>query len=253
MQAERVCGYAWRSICDWHAVDIGGADPLPRIQAEALLHLAPVWQLPHRIGDFAALGIRRIVAFSSTSRFTKSASSCVEERSLAEKLAEAEARLAAECDRHGIAWTFLRPTLTYGDGQDKNIARIAAFIRRFGFFPIAGPANGRRQPGHAADLAAACHIALDCPAALRRAYNLAGGEVLTYREMVEAVFRAQGKTPFIIRLPLMMWRLAAHVSRLLGSNVAINMGMVRRMNADLVFDDAEARRDLGYAPRAFRP
>lgn len=235
MQAERVCGYAWRSICvtgatsqlatfllprlrqegvavhafgrnppaasaadiNWHAVDIGGADPLPRIQAEA--------------------------------------------------------RLAAECDRYGIAWTFLRPTFTYGDGQDKNIARIAAFIRRFVFSPIAGPANGRRQSVHAADLAAACHIALDCPAALRPAYNLAGGEVLTYRELVEAIFRAQGKTPFIIRLPLMMWRLAAHFSRLLGSNVAINMGMVRRMNADLVFDDAEARRDLGYAPRAFRP
>ncbi|MCL4681881.1 MAG: NAD-dependent epimerase/dehydratase family protein [Rhodocyclaceae bacterium] len=291
MQGEKPRGCTWRSICvtgatsqlatfllprliesgiavhafsrnppvtstagvDWYTVDIGSGAGLPVIRAEGLLHLATIWLLPPRIGDFAALGVGRIVAFSSTSRFTKIHSRYAGERRLAEKLAQAETRFAKECDRYGIGWTVLRPTLIYGGGNDLNVTRIASFVRRFGFFPVAGPANGLRQPVHAADLAAACLAALDSPAALQHGYNLSGGEALTYRNMVAVIFRAQGRTPRIIQLPLFVWRLAAYLSRMSGSGAAINMGMVHRMNEDLVFDNAEARRDLGYAPRAFWP
>lgn len=89
-----------------------------------------------------------------------------------------------------MGWVILRPTLIYGRGRDRNITVIARFIRRFGFFPVLGRATGLRQPVHAEDVALACHRALEAPAATNRAYNISGGETVTYREMVRRVFLA---------------------------------------------------------------
>ena len=86
-------------------------------------------------------------------------------------------------------YTIFRPTLIYGVGRDRNVADIARFAKRFGVFPILGKGLGLRQPVHAADLAEACILAVDSSASFNRIYNLSGGETLTYREMVERVFR----------------------------------------------------------------
>ena len=91
-------------------------------------------------------GACRVVALSSTSRFTKDDSSDPEEQAIALRLADAEARVQAWAASHGVEWVILRPTLIYGLGRDKNIAEIARFIRRFGFFPLFGKAKGLRQP-----------------------------------------------------------------------------------------------------------
>lgn len=238
----------------WLRAELEGAAALPAMPGvEILVHLAPLWLLPPRVADFAQAGVRRILAFGSTSRDTKAASAEAGEQALAARLAEAEGALAEACARHGIAWTLFRPTLTYGSGRDENVAFIRRFVSRFGFFPLAGEARGLRQPVHADDLAAACVAALDCPAAFNRAYNLGGGECLSYRRMVEAVFRAAGRAPRLISLPLPLWRLVLLCGRALPGVPSIGTEMVLRMNSDMVFDIDAARRDFGYAPRPFQP
>lgn len=238
----------------WVQADLQGDAPLPPLPGvQALVHLAPLWLLPPHVAAFSAMGVRRIVAFGSTSRFTKAHSASDAERHLAARLAAAEGALAAACHEHAVAWTVFRPTLTYGSGRDGNIAFIARFVRRFGFFPLAGRAEGLRQPVHADDLAAACVAALQCPATCNRAYNLPGGQALSYRRMVEAVFRAGGRTPRFVSLPLPLWRAAMSALALLPRAPRVGLEMAVRMNADMVFDFEEARRDFGYAPRPFQP
>jgi nucleoside-diphosphate-sugar epimerase len=146
----------------------------------------------------------------------------------------------------------LRPTLIYGLGRDKNIAEIARFIRRFGFFPLLGKAMGLRQPVHAEDVAGACVAALKAPLAVNRAYNISGGETLPYREMVRRVFAALQKRPRLLTIPLVVFRMAVACLRLFRRYRNWSAAMAERMNRDLVFDHAEAARDLGYAPRPFR-
>ena len=98
----------------------------------------------------------------------------------------------------GVDWVILRPTLIYGLGQDKNISEIVRLIRRFGFFPLVGQAKGLRQPVHAEDVATACLSALEKTDVVNRAYNLSGGETLSYREMINRVFTALGRRPRLI-------------------------------------------------------
>jgi nucleoside-diphosphate-sugar epimerase len=213
--------------------------------------LAPIWVLPDYFGVLMRFGVKRVVALSSTSVFTKESSADPAERALACRLAEAESRLGEWGRTNGIDVTILRSTLIYGLGRDKNISAIALFIRRFGFFPLLSAAQGLRQPLHATDVAAACLAALQRSTAGQRSYNLSGGETLTYRDMVTRVFAALHKPVRLVSVPAWIFRLAVAGLRTVPRFRHWSPEMARRMNTDLVFNHSEAARDLSFAPRGF--
>lgn len=212
----------------------------------------PLWVLPEQLDAIGRLGARHVIAVGSTSRYTKMDSHDPAEQDTAARLALGEERLIEWASRNGVAWTLLRPTLMYGLGIDRNVSEIARFIRRFGFFPVLGTASGRRQPVHIEDVAQACIAALQAPAAVDRSYNLSGGEVLTYREMVTRVFAALGRQPRLLPIPLAAFRVGIAVLRHVPRCGGWSATMALRMNEDLVFDHADASRDLGFRPRGFQ-
>jgi len=216
------------------------------------ISLAPIWVLPNFFALFEACGARRVVALSSTSRFSKIDSLNPVERKLARELVEGENKLQQWAEKNGIQWIILRPTMIYSMWRDKNISVIARFITRFGFFPIFGQAHGRRQPIHADDVAATCLSALYAIKADNRSYNISGGETLSYRELVCRVFAALGRSPRFLSLPLSLFRVALAFLRCLPSYRHWTLAMVDRMNRDLVFDHSEAVADLQYQPKMFR-
>jgi nucleoside-diphosphate-sugar epimerase len=129
--------------------------------ADAIL-LAPV------LGRLFKASLKRVVVFSSTSVITKLDSEVAAERELLRMLADAEQKIVAACTQAGVDWTILRPTLIYGAGRDVNITPLSRLIRRFGFMPLVGGANGLRQPVHAEDPAIA---AAASPAAANKFYR----------------------------------------------------------------------------------
>ncbi len=219
--------------------------------ADRVVSLIPVWLLPAALPSLRSSGMQRLIAVSSTSRFTKAASSDAAERAVAARIAEAEAAVVAECEAHGVRWTLLRPTLIYAEGRDHNVSRLARLIARFGVLPLYGRGEGRRQPVHADDLAAGVRAALDCPAAEHRAFDVPGGETLTYRAMCVRIFEALGRRPRLLSLPPVLWRAGFALASPWLPGAGASMG--ERMAEDLVFDAAPARAAFGWAPRAFRP
>ena len=220
-------------------------------EAATVFSLSPIWLLPAALPALKARGMVRLVAFSSTSVFTKAGSDDESERRTAQKLADGEAAVIAFCEANDVAWTILRPTMIYAEGQDQNVTRLARLIERLGFLPLAGQGEGLRQPVHAQDLAAGALAAAQSPAARDKAYDLPGGETLTYRQMSERIFDALGKRPRILTPPQWLWRLGFIVAIPFLPGATAQMG--RRMSADLVFGAGPAERDLEWAPRPFRP
>lgn len=216
------------------------------------LCVAPIWVLPQYFDMIEAFGAHRVVALSSTSLFVKDDSSNDDERKIARCLAEGERALSVWAEAKGIEWVILRPTLIYGRGRDKNLTEIVRFVRRWGFFPILGQAAGLRQPVRAEDVAAVCVAALTVSTAANRAYNISGGETLSYRDMVGRIFRAIGKSPRLVTVPRWLFRLVVTTVRVLPRYRHWTMEMAERMNRDLVFDHADAARDLGYSPGLFQ-
>ncbi|MDC7986371.1 NAD-dependent epimerase/dehydratase family protein [Rhodoplanes sp. TEM] len=215
--------------------------------------LAPIWGVPELFGRLEAHGVRHIVALSSTSVLTKASAGDPGEQAVAARLAAGEQRLIAWAEPRGIAWTILRPTLIWGHGRDGNVSRIAAIVRRVGAFPVLGEAAGRRQPIHADDVATACLAALAAPAAAGHVYAITGGETLRYRDMVERVFAALGRTPRIVSVPLPLIRAGIALARWLPGGADLTPGMAERMNRDLVFDASPAANDFGFAARGVAP
>lgn len=215
------------------------------------ISLAPILVLPKYFTMMEAHGVRRLVVLSTTSRFTKVSSSDQTEQELVRQIEQAEEQVQQWCAQRGIEWIILRPTLIYGCGQDRNIAEITRFIRRFGFFPVFGKACGLRQPIHVQDVAGACLATLQTSTPANRAYNISGAETLTYREMVLRIFRLLGKRPLIIPIPLWMFRASVFVLRVIPRYSKWSSAMAERMNADMVFDHSEVRRDFEFAPRNF--
>lgn len=236
-------GVAWRNFSDLHAASAN--------QMDQWICVAPIWVLPEYFPLLETSGIRRVVALSSTSRFTKEDSTNPEERAMALRLADAEERIQMWAENRGVEWVILRPTLIYGYGIDKNIAEIARFIRRFHFFPLLDKAKGLRQPIHASDVAAACMSALQMPSAANRAYSISGGETVTYREMVTRIFAALERRPRLLIVPLWIFHIAVVMLRRWPRYQQWSTAMAERMNSDLVFDCTEARRDFGFNPRSF--
>jgi nucleoside-diphosphate-sugar epimerase len=135
--------------------------------------------------------------------------------------------------------------------MDRNVTIVARFIRRFGFFPLLGSGKGYRQPVHADDVAAACIAVLNRPVAFNRDYNLSGGQTLTFREMVEAIFLALDMKPRIVVIPRMLM-LPLIMAACTQTYRHINKEMIERVNTDMCFDSSDAQRDFGYSPRKFR-
>lgn len=235
----------------WIAGDLEAQEEIAFPFADTVLSLCPIWLLPKALPGLAAAGVRRVVAFSSTSVSGKAQSSNPEERAVAARLAAAEADVRRLCEAHQIAWTLLRPTLIYSEGHDGNVSRLAGLAERFKVLPLAGSGRGLRQPVHAEDLAWAAMAAAASPLTPGRAYDLPGGETLTYKAMVERIFLGLDRTPRIICAPVLLWRLGLRIAgdRLPGATAA----MGERMNQDLTFDGEPASRDFGWAPRMFKP
>jgi nucleoside-diphosphate-sugar epimerase len=236
----------------WVQADLTGPDLAAKLPACAtVLSLSPIWHLPAALGALKARGMERLVAFSSTSVFTKAASPDAYELGVVRRLADGEEAVRAFCAFNEVAWTILRPTLIYAEGQDQNVSRLARLIGKLGFLPLAGGGEGLRQPVHADDLAAGAIAAAASAAAENKAYDLPGGETLTYRAMAERVFEGLDRRPRVLPLPEGLWRLGFVLARPFLPGATAQMGA--RMSENLTFDGAAATADFGWNPRPFRP
>jgi nucleoside-diphosphate-sugar epimerase len=234
---------------DWFEWDMNQPPPQRGRGFQSVVHAAPLWLLPRHLPALAAEGTRRVVCYSSTSVLTKRSSASGADRGLAGRLDKAERAVRDESDRLNLATTIFRPTMIYGYGRDENITTIARFILRYGFFPVAGAAAGKRQPIHAADAATAAGAVLEETRTFGKTYHIAGGETLGYRAMVKRIFEALDRPVRIAGLPTRLYKLLLAASGLLGTGLTASMA--ERMNQDMAFDTSSARDDFGFSPEGF--
>lgn len=232
----------------------GGFDAMPALpaQVDAVFSCGPLDRFA-RWYELAAIDAARVVAFGSTSIEVKRGSSDPEERAVAQRLREGEQRVFEIAAARGAHATLLRPTLVYGTGRDRTLSRIAATAQRWGRLLLPRNAHGLRQPVHVDDLATAAFAAVSAEAAHGRAYALPGGETLTYRDMVARVLACLQPSPRLVEVPSPLFQIALGLAQLAGHGTGLGQAAVARMRSDLVFDPTPAQRDLGHAPRTFRP
>lgn len=198
-------------------------------------------------------GLRRVIAISTSSLYTKLDSADPAERALVGGIKQSEDALKALCNERDIALLLLRPTLIYGCGLDQNISRMARLVQRYRFLPLAGKASGLRQPIHADDLASIGLAALEAEKLENMESPVGGGSVLSYREMAEKVFTAFSLKPRLVSIPPGLLATLARMASWLPGSEGLNAEFAYRQNRDFVFDDAELRQVLTFKTRPFSP
>ncbi|MEP6634525.1 MAG: NAD-dependent epimerase/dehydratase family protein, partial [Luteimonas sp.] len=113
----------------WLRGDLAGVAGVPD-EVDAIFSCGP---LDHFADWYARGSVRaaRVVAFGSTSVEVKSGSADAQERDIAARLREGERRVFDTASAQGAAATIFRPTLVYGAGRDRTLARIVAIARRW--------------------------------------------------------------------------------------------------------------------------
>ncbi|KAF1726239.1 SDR family oxidoreductase [Pseudoxanthomonas japonensis] len=238
----------WSNV-QWLTGEFAGIDGLPA-RVDVIFSTGPLDGFAQWYGR-GLVAAPRVVAFGSTSLDTKQASGDAYERDIVARLQAAERLVFDTASATGASATLLRPTLVYGAGRDQTLSRIAAMARRMGFFVLPRGAEGRRQPVHVDDLAAAALAVVDAPATHGQAYALPGGEILAYREMVARTLAALDPPATLWQLPMPVFRAVLSFARMAGAMRGLSDDAVARMREDLVFDATPARNDFGYAPRQF--
>jgi nucleoside-diphosphate-sugar epimerase len=236
---------------EWFEGDLAAPERLNLPPFRTLYCTAHVGLLATALPFLSGASLTRVVAFTSTSIATKMDSEIPAERESVRMWAEAEQQLIGACQRLGVGWTVLRPTIIYDEGRDANITRLSRLIERLGFMPLAGSGSGLRQPVHAEDLAIGALAAAASSMAVNKIYAIPGRDTISYHEMVGRIFDGMQRRRRIVAVPASLWRVAFAMAGPFISNANVAMG--NRMAKDMIFDPTPAMQDFGWSPRGFRP
>lgn len=225
--------------------------------AIVFIHTAPIWLLPDHIETLYSLGVKRIIAFSSSSIEGKSNSTSQYEQTTIHALQNAENKCLERCTQFKMHVTIFRPTMIYGYGKGANISLIAKTVKKIHCFPVVTNAYGLRRPVHVDDLAKAVTLAMFQPQTYNKTYNLSGGEEFSYLQMVQRIIKASNTRAAVLPLPAFLYRLGlsliSTLSSIFGKKLDIDPAMATRMREHLNFDSTDAKIDFNYSPNIFLP
>jgi nucleoside-diphosphate-sugar epimerase len=136
-------------------------------------------------------------------------------------------KLAAEAVVRACAipWVIMRPPTVYGPRDRDNLIKVFR-IARSGLAPVFGDGSMELSAVYAPDLAEALALAGYSPATTTRTYYPNHPEILTSRQLVEAIGRAMGRRVRVVGLPESVARrilaLTGSTARLLGRTTILN-------------------------------
>lgn len=187
-------------------------------------------------------GIQRAIFISTTAIFTQLNAKSKQVRTAAE--------LAIESS--GLRYTILRPTMIYGSPRDRNMWRLIRFMRLSPIVPVFGDGKFLQQPIYVDDVAAAILGCLKSDATIGRSYNIAGKHPLTYNEVIDTIARLMNKRIWKLHVPSKPVVSLLALFERMRIPFPIKAEQVLRLNENKDFGYAEAQRDFGFNPLAFK-
>lgn len=147
--------------------------------------------------------------------------------------------------------TILRPTMIFGTESDRNMCRLLRFLKRSPIIPVFGSGKYLQQPVYVEDLVSALIGASRVDETIGQAYNVSGGEALTFNEVIDTACRLMGRKVLKVHLPMKPVVGSLRVAEKLPLPLPVKSEQILRLNEDKSFCHGEAVKDFGYAPLTF--
>ena len=101
----------------------------------------------------------------------------------------------------GIPWTIFRPSIIFGPG-DGFINVLAGLVRSFPIIPVVGSGQSKFQPVAVEEVAESFARAVADPTTIGQTYELGGGKIYTYEQLLDVIAAKLGKRKRKVHVPV---------------------------------------------------
>jgi NADH dehydrogenase len=148
--------------------------------------------------------------------------------------------------------TIIRPSVVFGP-EDHFTNRFAGLARISPMLPLIGGGLTKLQPVYVGDVATAIADAVDGKTKPGATYEIGGPEVMTMREVLEAILRVTERNSALVSLPFALARLQAFFLQFAPGDLKLTPDQVELLRSDNVVSDAAKAagltlEGLGIAP-----
>lgn len=212
---------------------------------DTLVHIAGIhWS--REVAEAAAYNkVRRLICVHTTGIYSKY-------KEAGEEYRHIDDFVYKTCKDNDIKLSILRPTMIYGNVNDKN---VITFIKMVDKLPIMPTVNGARydlQPVHFADLGQAYFdVLMNEDKTAGNDYVLSGKEPIQLRDMFKIMGENLGKKVRFISCPYWIAITGAVIIYGITFKKIDMREKVQRLCEPRAYEHEEAARDFGYAPRDF--
>jgi NADH dehydrogenase len=131
----------------------------------------------------------------------------------------------------------MRPSIVFGP-EDQFTNRFAALARMAPALPLIGGGITKMQPVYVGNVATAVADAVDGKAKPGATYELGGPEVLTFREIIEAILEITDRKRALVSLPFGLAKLQALFLQFAPGALKLTPDQVELLKTDKVVSDA---------------
>ena len=161
-----------------------------------------------------------------------------------------DSKLAAEkiLKRSELNYTILRPTPVYGKGDDKNFISVFNLVKKYPAIPAI---ECIMQPVHVDDVVKAIISVLRNPKTFRKEYNLPGGSVVSFAQILKIISKQMGKHRLIMTVPNKPLLACILAYELVSFHPIVRYYQVKKWTLNKVLSTEDNRHDFEYAPISF--
>lgn len=151
-----------------------------------------------------------------------------------------------------VAITILRPTMIYGDLEDRNISTFIKMVDKLRIFPVVNGARYDLQPVWCKDLGNAYYdVLMNWDVTKNKEYILSGGAPIQLREIFIEIARQLGVKNTFVSCPFPIAYLGAWVIYVFSLKRIDYREKVQRLVEPRTYGHEAATRDFGYDPVEF--
>lgn len=190
--------------------------------------------------------LKRAILVHTTGIYSKYKSASEEYKNI-----ESEVRKIVKENTSQIGLTTLRPTMIYGNINDKNMVVFIKMVDKLRLFPVIDQGKNLLQPVNGRDLGIAYYQVLAKPEIMNGDYILSGEKPITMVDIFKLISNNLGKKTVFVSVPLDFGVLLTRILKVVTLGKVDYIEKVQRMGEDRSYSHEDATRDFGYDPMPF--
>jgi nucleoside-diphosphate-sugar epimerase len=154
--------------------------------------------------------------------------------------------------RKGLPVAIMRPAQVYGPRDSGTMGLGIKWVQR-GFFPLIGGGKALLQPIYVQDVVDAIILAMEVDKALGQTYNIAGEEILSFKEFFSIITNTVDTNSRQLNLPRRVAWILGYLfeakTRLFGGYAFLTRFRVECATRNMIYDISKAKEELGFTPK----